>query len=169
MLPDTQNETCATRTRFANRVSWLVANKKSLDIRYMLQVGDLVNWGNVDPAQFSKRQHRAQAARGGLHWAGAIGNHDTAAVCAGGSACPGANTNVAVRDTTAYNKYFPVSRFSDIQGTYEPDKIDNAYRSFSAGGADWLVLNLELWPRKDVVDLGQDRSWRRTPTRTSSC
>ena len=58
---------------------------------------------------------------------------------------------MTVRDTSAYNKYFPVSRFSDLEGTFEAGKIDNAYRSFSAGGVDWLVLNLELWPRKEVV------------------
>ena len=155
VLPDTQNESGATATRFANRVSWLVANKSALDIRYMMQVGDLVNWGNVEPTQFAKLSTELKPLEGTMNWAGAIGNHDTAAVCAGGSACPGANTQLTVRDTTAYNKYFPVSRFSDVEGTFEAGKIDNAYRSFRAGGVDWLVLNLELWPRKEVVTWAQ--------------
>jgi hypothetical protein len=160
ILPDTQNETCATCTRFANRVSWLVDNSSRLDLRYALQVGDLVNWGNVEPAQFVKVSAELRPLELGMHWAGAIGNHDTAAVCAGGSACPGANTSVTVRDTTAYNSYFPVSRFPDIEGAYEPGKVDNAYRSFSAGGVPWLILNLELWPRQGVV------SWARSVVAT---
>ena len=29
--------------------------------------------------------------------------------------------------------------------------MDNAYHTFRSGGRDWLVLNLELWPRTEVV------------------
>ena len=48
-----------------------------------------------------------------------IGNHDTGAVCVGGSACPGANANLTVRVTTQYNKAFPVSRFPNVQAWLE--------------------------------------------------
>jgi hypothetical protein len=50
-----------------------------------------------------------------------------------------------------FNTYFPSSRFSLLQGQYEPGKIDNAYHTFRAGDVDWLVINLELWPRQEVV------------------
>ncbi len=153
VIPDTQNEVVNTLdTRFRNRAEWLRAQKSALDLRYALQVGDLVNWGAVAPSQFSKASTDIAPLESAVPWAGAIGNHDTAAVCAGGSACPGANTNVAVRDTTAYNRAFPVSRFDQLGGTYEPGKIDNAYHMFSAGGVDWLVLSLELWPRPGAVN-----------------
>jgi hypothetical protein len=33
--------------------------------------------------------------------------------------------------------------------------VDNTYSTFSAGGADFLVLNLELWPRQRVVGWAQ--------------
>ncbi|WP_241246071.1 metallophosphoesterase [Microbacterium sp. 4R-513] len=151
VVPDTQNEITSSDTRFANRVSWLVSNQQRLDLRFMAQVGDLTNWGSVDPAQFTRASTELKPLEEAMPWSGAIGNHDTAAVCPGGSACPGANANLAVRDTTAYNAAFPVSRFPDLQGTFEAGKIDNAYQVFRAGGADWLVLNLELWPRVDVV------------------
>ncbi|MEU1972805.1 metallophosphoesterase [Microbacterium sp. NPDC019599] len=151
VIPDTQNEITASDSRFANRVAWLVANRESLDLRYAMQVGDLTNWGAVDPAQFARAATELQPLEQAMPWSGAIGNHDTAAVCAGGSACPGANTNVTVRDTTAYNRYLPVSRFPNVEGTFEAGKIDNAYQVFQAGGVDWLVLNLELWPRVEAV------------------
>ena len=34
----------------------------------------------------------------------------------------------------------------------EAGKIDNYYTLFEAGGVDWMVLSLELWPRTAVVD-----------------
>ena len=34
---------------------------------------------------------------------------------------------------------------------YEEGKSDNGWRTFHAGGLDWLVLSLELWPRAGVV------------------
>ncbi|WP_243073761.1 metallophosphoesterase [Microbacterium sp. SS28] len=151
VIPDTQNEITSSNARFADRVAWLVANQQRLDLRFATQIGDLTNWGAVDPAQFQRASTELQPLERAMPWSGAIGNHDTAAVCAGGSACPGANTNATVRDTTAYNRYFPVSRFPDIEGTFEAGKIDNAYQLFRAGGVDWLVLNLELWPRVEAV------------------
>lgn len=156
VIPDTGNETSSTDSRFLNRATWLAANKASLDLRYALQVGDLTNWGNVVPAQFAKASADIAPLEAALPWAGAIGNHDTAAVCVGGSACPGMDASKTVRDTTAYNEAFPVSRFGNIQGTFEPAKVDNAYRTFRAGGVDWLVLNLELWPRSAVVSWAKE-------------
>lgn len=157
VLPDTQQEVLRpTDTRFKNRATWLAANKSELDLRYMFQIGDLVNWGHVAPEQFEKASTDVKPLEAAMPWAGAIGNHDTAAVCVGGGACPGANTRVTVRDTSTYNRYFPVSRFDDIGGTYEPGKVDNAYHIFNAGGVKWLALTLELWPRTGAVDWAAD-------------
>jgi hypothetical protein len=153
VLPDTQNEVVnPADTRFKNRATWLANNKSSLDLRFALQVGDLVNWGAVVPSQFTKASTDIAPLEAAMPWVGAIGNHDTAAVCVGGSACPGANTSQTVRDTSAYNQAFPVSRFKNVGGTFEPNKVDNSYQRFSAGGVDWLVLDLELWPRAAAVE-----------------
>jgi hypothetical protein len=69
----------------------------------------------------------------------------------GGSACPGADASVTVRDVTAFNRYFPPSRFPNLRGTFEPGRSENSYATFSAAGKEWLVLTLELWPRPAVV------------------
>lgn len=157
VIPDTQNESnSATDTRFSNRASWLIQNKSALDLRYALQVGDLVNWGSVAPAQFTNISNSLRPLEASMPWVATIGNHDTAAACAGGSACPGDNTKETLRDTGAYNSTFPVSRFPNVRGTFEPGKIDNSYRTFQAGGVDWMVLSLELWPRPAAV------SWARS-------
>lgn len=153
VLPDTQNEmTNLTDTRFSNRAAWLVANKQALDLRYAMQIGDLTNWGEAVPSQFTKASNEFKPLEAAMPWAGAIGNHDTKAVCVGGSACPGQNTNLAVRNTEGYNAAFPTSRFPRLGGTYEAGKIDNSYQTFRAGGVNWLVLSLELWPRAGAVN-----------------
>lgn len=102
----------------------------------------------------------------GMPYALTPGNHDTGAVC-GGPACavvPGQTqaTTIEVRNTTTWNSFYPPGRFGlssaqgtnagDTTGIYEPGKSDNAYRTFSAGGLQWLLINYELWPRTGVVD-----------------
>jgi Calcineurin-like phosphoesterase len=155
VIPDTQEEVVPpSETQFENRATWLANNKSVLDLRYALQVGDLVNWGHVDTDQFSKVSQEIATLEAAVPWAGAIGNHDTAAVCVGGSACPGEDTSKTLRNTAAYNEAFPVSRFKNLRGTFEPGKVDNAYHIFSAGGVEWLVLTLEMWPRPEVVEWG---------------
>lgn len=153
VVPDTQNEsTSATDPRFPSRANWLVQNKQALDLRYAMQIGDLSNWGSLEPAQFDNISTDLKPLEAAMPWAAAIGNHDTAAVCAGGSACPGAIASRTVRDTRAYNAAFPVSRFPNVRGTFESGKIDNSYQTFEAGGVDWMVLSLELWPRTAAVN-----------------
>lgn len=153
VLPDTQNEfTSSTDGRFVNRANWLGQNKSSLDLRYSIQIGDLVNWGQADPAQFTKASSDVKALEAVTPWAPVIGNHDTGAVCPGGSACPGQNANIAVRNTTGFNQAFPVSRFPNLKGTFEAGKVDNSYQIMSAGGVQWMILSLELWPRPAAVE-----------------
>lgn len=157
LVGDTQREVLKDNdTRLANRLDYIASTARNKDTRYTLQLGDLVNWDTPTHDQYV----RADAAisrfeKTSNRWAGTIGNHDTAATCEGGSACPGTDVRKTIRDTTTYNKYFGVSRFSGradkVSGTFEQGKIDNAYRTFSAEGHSWLLLNLELYPRAEAV------------------
>lgn len=154
VLPDTQQEVLsASDPRFAGRSTWLAAHKSSLDLRFVAQVGDLVNWDTPDHFQY----RRASAAmrvlnQASIPYAIAIGNHDSQATCPGGSACPGRNIKLAARDTTTFNRYFPESSFARLQGQFEPGKMDNSFQTFSAGGKQFLVLTLELWPRTAAIN-----------------
>ncbi|OMH32516.1 hypothetical protein BGP79_08540 [Tersicoccus sp. Bi-70] len=151
VYPDTQQEV-GSSGRFLERTNWLLANRTKLDLRYVLHTGDVVNWGDKDPAQFTVASAAmAPLDRAGVPYQMTIGNHDTAAVCPGGGGCPGKSARVGVRDTTTFNRFFPTSRFPG-ETFYEAGKVDNGYRTFTAGGVKWLSLNLELWPRPAVVD-----------------
>jgi hypothetical protein len=51
---------------------------------------------------------------------------------------------------------FPVGKFKDLPtfgGVYdrEPDRLENSFHRFSAGGRDFLSVCLEFGPRKDVL------------------
>ncbi|HQP35334.1 MAG TPA: sugar-binding protein [Polyangiaceae bacterium] len=167
VLPDTQTEMTNTpQVKFPAMMQWIVDNQAARNIRFVVHVGDLVNWDTPysDPPHFMYVNadfgfDKLDVA--GIDYAIALGNHDTNAVggknedgtaCwCGGSAAPG-DVHANLRITDTYNKFFPVSRFAACKGRFENAKMDNAYHTFSAGGVDWLVINTELDPRQGAVD-----------------
>lgn len=153
IIPDTQTEvTRESDGRFVNRTAWLAANRSNLNLKYVIHTGDMMNWDTTDHEQYVRGSAAmAKLDAASIPWTAAIGNHDTGAVCAGGSACPGQSARVNVRNTSTYNSYFPLSRFPGIRGVFESGKVDNAWSTFTAGDENWLVLTLELWPRTEVV------------------
>lgn len=156
VYPDTQQEVLrAGDQRFASRGQWLADNRARLDLRFAVHVGDVVNWDTPDHIQYE----RARAAlvplqQAGIPYSLSPGNHDTAAVCAGGGACDPKRTRALVRDTSTFNRYF-TAQSVNRQGSYERDKVDNTYQVYTAGGVGWLVLNLELWPRPGALSWAQ--------------
>ena len=153
IIPDTQNEVLSdnnTAKHFIHRAQWILDNKDDLDIRFALQTGDLCNWDTPTHDQYER-------ASGGLQlfddanflYALTIGNHDSAATCTGGSACPG-DVNANLRNTSTFNSYFPTSRFPWLTDTFEPNKVDNATFEIEAGGLHWLIIAMELWPRTEA-------------------
>lgn len=152
VVPDTQPEVKVDDPRTDRRVAWLVAHREALNLQWVLHSGDVQDWDTPDHQQWVTMSSRfAALATAGIPFIAAPGNHDTAAVCEGGSACPGADTAVTVRDTTLWNRYYPPSYFG-FEAVAEEGRSDNGFRTFRAGGVDWLVLSLELWPRPQVID-----------------
>ncbi|MDO5092349.1 MAG: metallophosphoesterase [Propionibacteriaceae bacterium] len=155
-------------------MEWLVQNKDALDLRYVLHSGDVTNWGWIESSQYTVASDAFSVLdAAGIPYEAAIGNHDTRAVGYNGDAanpglgraayqdhpdCPkvlGADqsdSRLLVRHTEEWNGTFPASRFKNVAGTFETGKSDNMYQTFSAGGVDWLVLTLELYPRAEAVD-----------------
>ena len=156
VMPDTQNETMsANDTRFVGRTNWLVANRSKLNLKFVTHVGDVVSWDTPDHVEYQRAHDALQVLNdNNIPYSLSPGNHDTGAVCVGGSACPGKDAKVTVRDTTTFNEYLN-GGVADVQGYFESGKVDNTYSRFAAGGRSWLVLNLELWPRTKVIDWAQ--------------
>lgn len=186
VIPDTQVEvaSAAAYPRFTNRIQWLVSNKTSLNLKYVWQVGDLQDWDDATHSHYERASNGLKPLeQAGIPLALSVGNHDTAAVCAGGSACPGVDIPTAFRNIPTWNQYYPASRFPGIKtlcqefgnysgrllavgpsgtGVQTPSYIrdkctvsnstDNAYRTFTAGGLQWLLINYEMWPRQAVQE-----------------
>lgn len=174
VIPDTQTEVnVVSDTRFADRTAWIAANKDKYGIRYALHTGDVTNWGWLDPIQLTRAKSAMDAlAKAGVPYNVTVGNHDTAAVGwngakgstgYGGAAymynpeCPaklGADqckSWLLVRNTDHINKTFPLKDIKNLGGAYESGKIDNVWTTFEVNDIKWLVLTLELWPRKEVI------------------
>jgi len=150
VFPDTQSEVHVKTDMFNSQLNWIVQHKDSLNIPFVLHVGDIVNYDNIT--------HWQKASTGftlldqaHIPYAVCLGNHDTEAVGENsGSAAPG-NTRLNLRKTTKFNTYFPVSRFPAQKGRYETGKSDNAYYTFTAGGLKWMVMSLEFCARQGPV------------------
>lgn len=173
VFPDTQNEVFGTDPRIRQRSQWLVQQRQALNLRFVNHIGDVVNWGWLQRSQFdvaSAGMRPLEAA--GIPYSLSIGNHDTAAVghdnrpgrgygggayvnnpeCRERLGAVACDTKKLVRRTTEFNDYFSAARFGAVKGVFEAGKVDNTYSTFTAGGRQWMVLNLELWPRAAAVD-----------------
>ncbi|QIG38805.1 PKD domain-containing protein [Microbacterium sp. 4R-513] len=169
VLPDTQNYTYNNRQSTMNRqAQWIVDNSARLGVAFTMQVGDLVS-EYTNPTQWSL----TSAALGILDAANqpnsvVPGNHDF---------------DNATGAVGPYDTYFPVSRYAQAgwntattkyggylgQNQFGPDPVDrknfDSYSLFTAGGTDFLVLNLE-WEAPGYALDWADRVLDAYPDRT---
>jgi hypothetical protein len=141
-LPDTQFYSSSHPTIFDNQTNWIVQNENGMiqnenaqNIVFVAHLGDIVDtasttsqWQNADTAM---RILDNKVLYGILP-----GNHD---LQDGG---------------TNYSSYFPPSRYSYWDGSYVsygPNNNLNNYQLFSAGGMNFIALDLEYDPPTDVM------------------
>lgn len=132
---------------FAETTQWIVDNESTRNIRFVTQLGDIVQWGkqnNTSPNNVNEWT-RANTAMSnldpaGIAWGVAVGNHELDTVDVVGSGY------------TAYKQYFgptTTGRYNampSFKGTSTNEL--NTYHIYRAGGRDYLHLHLEL----DVPD-----------------
>lgn len=143
ILPDTQVYAQTYPQHYNAQTQWIRDHVASHNIKYVLHEGDITN--NNVTAQWNNAFAAMNFLNGAVPYAMAPGNHDY-----------GTNGSSDSR-TSAFNTpgYFgPGSYYANqpsIGGFFEPNKTDNTFHTFSAGGTDWLVLALEWGPRDEVV------------------
>lgn len=142
VLPDTQMYAWRHPDLFDAQTAWIAAHAERQRIRYVIHVGDVVQHNNETEWTIA----RAAFARldGKVPYAIAVGNHDM-----------GPNGTCTDR-STLFDRFFPPALFRSMDtfgGVYdrEPDRAENAFHRFRAGGRDWLILVLEFGPRDDVL------------------
>lgn len=171
VYPDTQTQTLARDTRIKQRSDWVVNNADNLNIKHVLHVGDVTNWGWLAPEQITSALNGMQPLNdANMPYAMAVGNHDTRAV--GHDGIPGSRgyggsayvnnsecverlspeecqTHLLVRQTEEINDAF--GHKVPTEGAFEAGKMDNVYTTFEAAGEQWLILTLEFYPRAQAV------------------
>ena len=139
VIPDTQNMSTSYPAVFNSMTQWIVAQKTTQNIVFATHVGDIVNtasnttqWTNADTAM-------DYLDTGTVSYSVGPGNHDL-----GGS----------------YNTYFGPSRFegkSYYQGSYASGQNENNYSFFSAGGMDFILINLQYNSTSAPIWIGRTR------------
>ncbi|NOG54334.1 MAG: metallophosphatase [Planctomycetes bacterium] len=140
-MPDTQIYAQEYPGLFLAQTGWIARNKQRLDIRYVVQLGDVVNT-NTDLRQWENARDAFGLLDGIVPYAIAPGNHDYGP---GGSA--------TTRDT-GLNDYFSfdeIAAMPTFGGAKEPGKLDNVYHLFEAGGRKWILFTLEWAPQDDTL------------------
>ncbi|MBN1676539.1 MAG: metallophosphoesterase [Kiritimatiellae bacterium] len=139
VIPDTQYKTHENDGEFEAMTGWLATNRVALNIRHVAHLGDLTFFS--DPAEYNVAHTAMTALDGLLPYSVLPGNHDLGYLDWGSPA--------------AYTNTFPAARFAGMPGyggSYPAGSNRNSYQLLSAGGQDWLILNLEHEPDTAVLD-----------------
>ncbi len=127
-------------TAYTNQLyKWISDNAPLLKTQLVVGVGDVADDG-LD-AEYRIAYDAIKQMNGKVPYTLVRGNHDTYG-----------------EGNTSFNKYFAadatyMSQFTgENGGLYEQGSVHNSYYKFSAGGTDWLVLNLDWGISSAVVD-----------------
>lgn len=136
-LPDTQHYVNASyHGIFTSQTQWIVNNVSSMNIVFVTHEGDIVD-NSVDQTQWNYANESMSRLDGIVPYGVSPGNHDM---------------YTSTRRAPLYNSTFPYTRFD---GGHYDDQDDwdnnNNYQLFSAGGVDWIILQLEYYPRIEVI------------------
>jgi hypothetical protein len=173
-LPDTQYYSAGlengTLAMFNSQTQWIVNNRVAQNISFVIGLGDIVQhgnnggnyseWINANSAVSILDDPTATGLPQGIPYSFGVGNHDQGP---GGDGSPD--------DTAGYNQYFGFSRYSGKSyygGHYGTDN-DNHYELFSAGGMDFIVINMAYDdPQYDGPELTSILAWANSLLQTYS-
>lgn len=132
MLPDTQIYSKRNPDLFYAQTRWIKANRDRWNIKFVTQVGDIINDRKTEPAQWEVASRAMAVLDGVVPYGVAIGNHDF----------DGAEDKMLA---TEWIKHFGPQRYKGCPwyGGASPDQLDS-YQLFSGGGVDFVILHLQI-------------------------
>jgi len=142
VLPDTQHYSEKFPETYLAQTKWIVEQKQARHIASVLHLGDITN--HSTRPEWEAAQKAMRQLDGHVPYFMVPGNHDYS------------ENGRATDRTSLLSEYFPVAHYQDLPtfgGVYdkEPNRMENSFHRFSAGGRKFLVLGLEFGPRRDVV------------------
>ena len=142
ILPDTQTYCSQYPGLYDLQTHWLADNKDKYNIVYVLQTGDITDYNTQ--LEWQRADRALSRIEGIVPYVLVTGNHDY-----------GTKTNMAKDRMTSINDYFPPPRFKNwptFGGVMTPERIENNYHLFDAGGRKWLIISLEWGPRDETLN-----------------
>ena len=142
LMPDTQYYAQLHPDIFDKQTQWIADNTTTHAIKFVIQLGDVTQTA-AEPEWIVARD-AFKRLEGKVPWASAPGNHDYG----------GALQIVARR--TPFTTWMPLAVFQSMPSfgdvyDKQPDRTENQWHHFEAGGRKWLVIGLEFAPRADVL------------------
>src|SRR6185436_3241222 len=124
LLPDTQFYAQSYPEMFVAEAAWIAEQKEAMKVAFVLHLGDIVETPTQQPEWTRADDALKMLEAAKIPYVLCAGNHDT---------------NLMNRTAALMNQNFPTTRFAPaLQGTFEPNKIENAYYFLPAGGRTWL-------------------------------
>lgn len=142
VVPDSQKYNWRRPELYTLQTGWVAANVARYNVARLLHVGDVTQHNTREEWEAARRAHRVYD--GLVPAVYALGNHD----------CGVAGKSTS-RDSL-FSEFIPLSAYRSqdgFGGVYdkEPERTENSFHLFEAGGRKWLILALEFAPRDDVL------------------
>ena len=137
VLPDTEGYTGRRPEILEAMLAWVADEREGRAIRGLLHVGDVTN--DNTPAEWANARAAFDLIEGKLPYVLAAGNHDYDGQ---------ANRRTLMNDVF---KVATLRTWPSFGGVYEEGKLENHFQLFAIHGRPWLVISLEMGPRRDVI------------------
>lgn len=141
VVPDTQRYAAYFPEIFRQQFRWIRDSIESLNIKYVIHVGDVVEEG--EDAEWVVADEAFSMLDGIVPYLIVPGNHDLDRLA----------VKAGIRATTKFNAVFPPERFEDQRwyGGHMGVTSDNSFGYFEAGGQEFLVLGLDYGPTDETL------------------
>lgn len=130
---------------FTSETQWLVNNKNSRNIKFVMHTGDFVN-SNSNTTAWNRAMASMNVLNGQIPYAVVPGNHDYS----------DNRASSQFNSSTCFGAGSPYASQSSLGGYYhDPSNSSsrmNTYSTFEVNGTKYLILALEFGPRNEVVD-----------------
>jgi len=143
VLPDTQIMSESDPSAYVGETRWLAEHAAALDLRLVLHVGDVVNKGRREPAQYllAARAHRS-LLEAGIPLLVVPGNHDYD------------DELDETRELSLFNSHVGFSALAgqpEFAGTFTEGAAENSYALLDGPSGGVVVVAMEFGPRREVV------------------
>ena len=129
-LPDTQIYSRSYPEIFRAQTQWIVDNIKTLNIKLVVGLGDIVDNGS-SLTQWQNANSAISTLDGRVPYMLAIGNHDYD------------NNKPSSRSAVYYNTFYGVSHYAGqpwFRGNFPAGSAENYYGVFNINGRDYLII-----------------------------